>query len=289
MKNVSAVIVVKDNPVHLSKVISSIEDFVCEIIIVDIGINNVLKTLLKNNKIIRIVETKDEVPYVELIREKTKDFAKSEYILFLDPDEIVSPGLKDIIKTQMGSYDYFKIPRKNIIFGRWIKHSRWWPDYQVRLFKKDKVTWPKIIHRQPKVEGLGYTVEANEKFSLLHHNYQNIDEYLSKFRRYAKYEAKEIYDSKKELTFFNAITKALNEFISRYFAGEGYKDGSQGLVLAFLQMFYYLIVYFYFLEMKKFKIEGKINEEEFFKKGLKETLYWKKNKNLWERILQKIL
>ena len=112
MKNVSAVIVVKDNPVHLSKVISSIEDFVCEIIIVDIGINNVLKTLLKNNKIIRIVETKDEVPYVELIREKTKDFAKSEYILFLDPDEIVSPGLKDIIKTQMGSYDYFKIPWK---------------------------------------------------------------------------------------------------------------------------------------------------------------------------------
>lgn len=289
MKNISAVIVVKDNPVHLSKVISSIEDFVCEIIIVDIGIDNVLKTSLKNNKIIKIVEMKDEVPYVELIREKTKDFAKSEYVFFLDPDEIVSPGLIDIIQSQIGSFDYFKIPRKNIIFGRWIKHSRWWPDYQVRLFKKDRVTWPKIIHRQPKVEGHGYTVEADEKFSLLHHNYQNIDEYLSKFRRYAKYEAKEIYDSKKDLTFSNAIIKALNEFISRYFAGEGYKDGGQGLVLAFLQMFYYLIVYFYFLEMKKFKIEGKINEEEFFKKGLKETLYWKKDKNLWERILQKIL
>ncbi|MEK7633516.1 MAG: hypothetical protein AAB437_01595 [Patescibacteria group bacterium] len=289
MKNVSAVIVVKDNPVHLSKVISSVEDLVCEIIIVDIGIDDGLKTALKNNKLVKIVKMKDEVPYVELIREKTKDFAKSDYIFFLDPDEIVTPGLKDIIKSQLDFCDYFKIPRKNIIFDRWIKHSRWWPDYQVRLFKKDKVVWPKIIHRQPKVEGHGYTIEANEKYSLLHHSYQTIDEYLSKFKRYAKYEAKEVYDSKKDLTFSNAIIKAINEFISRYFAAEGYKDGSQGLVLAFLQMFYYIIVYFYYLEMKKFKIEGKINEEEFFKKGLKETLYWKKEKSLWERIIQKIL
>lgn len=289
MINISAVIAVKNNPTHLSKVISSIEDLVKEIIIVDIGIDNVLKTSLKNNKLIKIVEMKSEVPYVELIREKNKDFAQSDYIFFLDPDEIVPPGLKTIIRSHLASYDYFKIPRKNIIFGRWIRHSRWWPDYQVRLFKKDKVVWPKIIHRQPKVAGNGYTVEAREELALLHHNYQNIDEYLSKFRRYAKYEAKEIFDSKMTLTFSNAIKKALNEFISRYFAGEGYKDGSQGLVLAFLQMFYYMIVYFYYLEMKKFKIEGEIKEEEFFRKGLKETLYWKKKKNLLEKILQKIL
>lgn len=289
MQNISAVIVVKDKPSHLMKVIESVNDLVKEIIIIDIGIETTLREELKKNKLIRIIQIKDEVPYVELIRNRTKDFAKSDYVFFLDPDEIVSPGLKTIIKTNLSSCDYFKIPRKNIIFGRWIKHSRWWPDYQARLFKKNKVEWPKIIHRQPKLSGVGFTIDAKEELALLHHNYQNIDEYLSKFRRYAKYEAKEIFDSKKELTFSNAFSRALNEFISRYFAGEGYKDGSQGLVLAFLQMFYYLIVYFYYLEMKKFKVEGKINEDEFFRKGLKETLYWKKNKNIWEKILGKIL
>ncbi len=289
MINISAVIVVKNNPLHLSKVVASVEDLVKEIIIVDIGADDSLINELKNNKIVKIIEIKNEIPYVELIRDKTKDFAQNDYIFFLDPDEIVTPGLKTIIRSHLAFYDYFKIPRKNIIFGRWIRHSRWWPDYQIRLFKKDKVTWPKIIHRQPKVTGNGYTVEAREELALLHHNYQNIDEYLSKFRRYAKYEAKEIFDSKMTLTFSNAIRKALNEFISRYFAGEGYKDGSQGLVLAFLQMFYYLIVYFYYLEMKKFKIEGEIKEEEFFRKGLKETLYWKKKKNLFEILLSKIL
>ncbi len=289
MINISAVIVVKNNPLHLLKVIASVNDLVKEIIIVDIGIDNALKAELKKNKIVKIIEIKNDVPYVELIRDKTKDFAKSDYIFFLDPDEIVTQELKKIIKTNLASYDYFRIPRKNIIFGRWIKHSRWWPDYQIRLFKKNKVNWPKIIHRQPKVTGNGYTIEPREELSLLHHNYQNIDEYLLKFTRYAKYEAKEIYDSKINLTFSDAIKKALNEFISRYFAAEGYKDGSQGLVLAFLQMFYYLIVYFYYLEMKGFKIDGVIKEEELFRKGLKETLYWKKNKNLFETILQKIL
>jgi len=289
MKNVSAVIVVKNYPVHLLKVIDSINDLAKEIIIVDIGMDNRLRDELKKNQIVKIVAIKNDVPYVELIRDKTKDFAQSDYVFFIDPDEVVPPGLKTVIHSNLDSYDYFIIPRKNIIFGRWIKHSRWWPDYQIRLFKKDKVTWPKIIHRQPKVAGNGYMVEAREELALLHHNYQNIDEYLSKFRRYAKYEAKEIFDSKMILTFSNAIRKALNEFISRYFAAEGYKDGSQGLVLAFLQMFYYLIVYFYYLEMKKFKIEGEVKEEEFFRKGLKETLYWKKKKNLWEKILNKIL
>ncbi|MDO9028474.1 MAG: hypothetical protein Q7U68_06410 [Candidatus Roizmanbacteria bacterium] len=68
MINISAVIVVKNNPPHLSKVITSVEDLVKEIIIVDIGIDNVLKDELKKNEIIKIIEIKNDVPYVELIR-----------------------------------------------------------------------------------------------------------------------------------------------------------------------------------------------------------------------------
>ena len=49
MKNISAVIVVKNNPLHLPKVITSVEDLVKEIIIVDIGIDNALKAELKKN------------------------------------------------------------------------------------------------------------------------------------------------------------------------------------------------------------------------------------------------
>lgn len=289
MENISAVIVVKNNPPFLQKVINSIVDLVFEIIIVDIGVSPELIKVLRKNKKIRIVKIKEQIPYVELIREKTKDFAKSDYVFFLDPDEIVPPKLKTIIKSHLVSYDFFRIPRKNIILGRWIKHSRWWPDYQVRIFKKNKVVWPKIIHRQPKVSGRGFEIEAKEEFALIHHNYKDLDEYLEKAKRYAKYEAKEIYEEKRIYTFVDTIKRSLNEFISRYFAAEGYKDGIQGFILAILQLFYYFLVYFYYLEMKKFKTNEKIDEAEFFRLGLKDVLHWKKEKSVKEKLIKKIL
>ena len=85
------------------------------------------------------------------------------------------------------------------------------------------------------------------------------------------------------------MKKSLNEFISRYFAAQGYKDGVQGFILAVLQLFYYFLVYFYYLEMKKFKTDEKVDETEFFKTGLKEVLHWKKNKTIKERLIKKLL
>src|SRR3989304_936303 len=99
MKNVSAVIVVKNYPVHLLKVIDSINDLAKEIIIVDIGMDNRLRDELKKNQIVKIVAIKNDVPYVELIRDKTKDFAQSDYVFFIDPDEVVPPGLKTVIHS----------------------------------------------------------------------------------------------------------------------------------------------------------------------------------------------
>ncbi|KKP67825.1 MAG: Glycosyl transferase family 2 [Candidatus Roizmanbacteria bacterium GW2011_GWA2_35_19] len=289
MNKISAIIVVKDNPPYIFKTVDSILDFVSEIVIVDIGIENSLSEKLKKNKLIKLVKIQGTVPYVEKIREKTKELASYEHILFLDPDEVVQPELKKIILENYLKYDYFKIPRKNIIFGRFIKHSRWWPDYQIRFFKKNSVKWPLIIHRQPKVLGKGFEVEAKESLSLLHYNYQNLDEYLSKAKRYAKYEAKEFASENQVVSFSQTVRRSLNEFISRYFAGEGYRDGVEGFVLAFLQMFYYFLVYFYYLETKEFKSSEKINEEEFFRIGLKESLHWKKKKSIKDKIVKKLL
>lgn len=288
MDKISAIIVVKDNPPYLTKVIKSIESFVDEVVIVDIGIDPTLKKTLEENTLVKIRAIKEPVPYVELIREKTKSYAKNEHILLLDPDEVVPKGLIDTIKNNINEYDYFKIPRKNLIFGRWIKHSRWWPDYQVRFFKKSMVKWPTIIHRQPEVKGKEYKVEAKEENAFLHYNYVNLDEYMAKAVRYAKHEAKEFLESSRPVTLHETVRRGLNEFFSRYFAGEGYKDGAQGFVLACFQMFYYFLVYFYYLEMNGFKQEKNIDTTEFFREGLKQSLHYKKNRTLKDIIIKKI-
>jgi len=284
MNDISAIIVVKDNPPHLFETISSVQDFVKEIIVADIGVDSSLLSKLAKNKKVKIVEIKKKVTYVELIREELKQYASEKCLLYLDPDEIFPEKAKEIIKKEIKNYDCFSFPRKNIIFNKWINHSRWWPDYQIRLFKKDCVFWTTNIHSQPKVQGKLFTLPANERYAFTHFNYKNLDEFLSKFFRYAKAEAQNIIESNKNFTFEEAVSKAVSEFIGRFFSHEGYKDGMHGFVLAVMQMFYYFLVYFYIWEKRNyFENEEKTIStwpHRFFSQIFVETGYWLNKKKL---------
>ncbi|QQG44563.1 MAG: glycosyltransferase [Candidatus Roizmanbacteria bacterium] len=278
MNNISAIIVVQNNPSHLKETLDSIEDFVSEIIIADIGIDKETLNFLDSFKKVKVIKIEKSVPYVELIREELKQKTKGEYILFIDPDEVIPQDLKNLILKNLSDYDYFSIPRKNIIFSKWIKNSRWWPDYQVRFFKKNKVIWPTKIHQQPKVEGIGLIIEPQENIAIIHYNYLNLDEYIEKSRRYAKAEASEFIKDNKEFTLAETIKKSLSEFVSRFFANKGYEDGMHGFVLSILQMFYYFLVYFYYWEQKKY-FEVKENEilynsQNLFQQGFYEINHW---------------
>jgi (heptosyl)LPS beta-1,4-glucosyltransferase len=216
--------------------------------------------------------------YVEEIREKSKNYAKTEYVLFLDPDEIIPEKLSDYLIDNYKNYDYFSIPRKNIIFNKWISHARWWPDYQIRLFKKESVIWPNILHAQPDTKGSNFKIPEDEDMAITHHNYESLDEFLLKMIRYAKADAK----NRKEYSLGQALTDGKNEFISRYFAFDGYKEGIHGFILSFLQLMYYPLVYFYYWE------GGKDNEKEIennaFNKFVKslalESLHWGDQKKI---------
>src|SRR3990167_9088197 len=75
---------------------------------------------------------------------KNKNFgftkATGQWIISLDADERITPELANEIKKKIKNthINGFEVPRKNIIFGKWIQHSIWWPDYNLRLFRKGK-------------------------------------------------------------------------------------------------------------------------------------------------------
>lgn len=294
MNNISAVIVANGNPPHIFESIDSVSTLVNEIIIVDIGLDSDIVNKLKKNDLVKIKKVNERISYVELIREKSKEFAKNEYVLFLDPDELVTLQLAALLTQEYSNYDFFSIPRKNIIMKKWIQHSRWWPDYQIRLFKKTSVTWPIKLHAQPEVTGNGYTVEEKEELALVHYNYENLTEYFEKMIRYANAESDELIQTKQTYTLNHAVKNALQEFISRYFADKGYKDGTHGFVLSFLQMMYSFIVYFYYWEKKKYEenSQNSINEAliTFYSQGLYETHYWLEKENISKpNIIKKIM
>src|SRR3990167_4652174 len=165
--------------------------------------------------------------------QKNTGFEKTtkDYILSLDADESVSEELRKEIKSLLkGSAlkSGYTIPRKNIIFGKWIQHSLWWPDYQLRLFKKGKGRFESAsVHESIKVDGeIG---QLNEP--LIHENYQTISQYLYKMDKiYTEVEASKILNSGKELKWHDAIRYPANDFLKTFFLQEGYKDGLHGLV-----------------------------------------------------------
>lgn len=253
MNQLSTIICACGNPLHLEASVQSALSISHEVIIVDIGLADVAREKLQSIQQVRIV-TEEPVSYVELIRERSKSYADTEYILFLDPDEIIPESLSAEIETRIRSgISFLSIPRKNMIWGAWIRHARWWPDYQIRIFQKDAVTWGTTIHSQPNTTGEGYSCPPEEQFAIMHYNYESIDEYLQKMIRYAKSEAAAKIKNNESYTLAQGLSDGTREFISRYFADDGYKEGMHGFALSFLQMMYYPLVYFYVWEGRKYE------------------------------------
>lgn len=229
--------------------------------------------------------------------------AKNDWILNLDADERVSDELRKEIQQLLSKDIYidsrlpaspvgrrgndrgisgFEMPRKNIIFGKWIKHGIWWPDYQIRLFKKEKGKFDcRHVHEKLNLKGkLGKL-----KNPLVHHNYQTIDQYIYKFTHiYTDSEVENFLKSGKKIYWWDAIRMPVDEFLSTFLARSIYKDGLHGLVLSILQSFCAFVVFCKIWERQKF---WEYNDKNFVKqvsrqirKSYKGYRFWTKSATL---------
>lgn len=207
--------------------------------------------------------------------------ATGDWILSLDADEEVSKELADEIKKalenpQSKNINGFWIPRKNYIFGKWIEHSGWYPDLQLRLFRKGKGKYTnEHVHEDLGIEGEAITLKNH----LIHQNYGTIRDFINKtVNTYAVNEAEEKLRKGYSFSHLDVIRFPLGEFLSRFFARKGYKDGFHGLMLALLMSFYHLIVFAFIWEKRGFKeYEGKeflSDTEKEFRRAGKEIFFW---------------
>lgn len=280
MGKISAVINTKNAEKILPRALSSLEDFADEVVVVDALSSDKTVDIAKEAGA-KVYQYKKPITYVEPARNFAVSKARHAWVLLLDADEELSKTLakklKSIVKNPKA--DYFRLPRKNIIFGKWVKHSRWWPDYNIRFFRKGKVFWSEIIHSVPETHGKGLDLKAKEDFAIIHYHYDSIEQYIERLNNYTTQQAKLLIKNGYKFNWVDLIRKPTNEFLSRYFQGEGYKDRLHGLALAGLQAFSEFVLYLKIWQIKKFKTQ-KLEVErvlDVIKESETDFHYWQAN------------
>ena len=115
----------------------------------------------------------------------------TDWVLMLDADEYVTPSGRKEIAAALESTTHagFYLPRQNIFMGKVLKHAWWYPDYQLRLFRREAGRYEdRLVHEHLLLEGTnGFLAEP-----LLHENLKSTDAFLERHRKYAELEAREI-------------------------------------------------------------------------------------------------
>lgn len=298
---ISAIVNTLNEEKNIEKCLKSL-GFCYEIVLVDMESDD--KTVEIAKKYTDKIYTHKKVGFVEPARNMAISKATGDWLLIVDADEVIPKSLAQKLQkiAEEDGCDFVRLPRKNIIFGNWMQHSRWWPDYNIRFFKKGVVTWQKEIHSVPITQGNGQNLPAAEELAIEHFHYNTIDEYLLRSMRYADQQAKELVDAGYQFDAKDLIAKPIGEFLSRFFAGEGYKDGLHGFTLSVLQYFSVLLVYIKIWQFQGYK---KISENQFshiwttaFVDKYKELRYWfltykintsrKKTASLYYKFLRKL-
>ncbi len=282
---VSVVINTLNEEHNIARAIKSVKNFADEIIVVDMESHD--KTVDIAKKLGAKVFSHKPMNYVEPARNFAISKAKHEWIFILDADEEAPSELLSELKRVVESdlADFVRIPRKNLIFGKWMMHARWWPDYNIRFFKKNAVTWEDEIHSVPITDGRDFNVLDREELSILHHHYETIEQYIERMNRYTTIQSQELLLQDKKITLKDFIQKPTGEFVSRFFAGEGYKDGIHGLIVSMLQGLSELVVYAKLWQLQGFKEEHYTLHEvtNTITESQKDINYWKAHALLTEK------
>ena len=164
-------------------------------------------------------------------KNRALSYASKDWVLSLDADERVTHELRSQIEAAMGSAtkDGFYIPRLSQFCGQFIRYSGWYPDYVLRLFKKEKGRFSDdLVHESVVLQGQAGRLSC----PLLHYSYMSDADVSRKIEQYASAAALQMHKRGKAATQADAPLRAGWAFVRTYFLRLGFLDGAAGLGVA---------------------------------------------------------
>jgi glycosyltransferase involved in cell wall biosynthesis len=169
------------------------------------------------------------------------DHATGDFVLSVDADEEVSGELRDAIRQVLASptaVDGYAVPRRNMFWGRWVRHGRLYPDWQIRLFRRGAGRFvDREVHESVEVTGLVSRLHG----ALVHESYRDVADFLERTNRYTTLAAEEWVRRERSIGIRDLTLRPLGRFLSMYVVHAGFLDGWRGFLLATLYAYYVFI------------------------------------------------
>ena len=259
MSQISVVINTYNAAQHLECVLNSVKDF-DEVLICDMESTDNTMELFRNFagytehrcECNAITFPRKEYNIVEPAREFAIRNARSEWVLVVDADEIVSDELRqylyDIVRNNKDIAG-LRIPRKNYFMGRFM-HCHY-PDYILRFFRRESTHWPPVIHCSPVVNGKVEDIPASRKeLAFEHLANDSVGAIIRKTDQYTENEIPKKRD--KKYGFAAYLWRPFFRFFKAYILKGGWRDGRPGFIKACLEAQY------------QFVILAKLDEEKYY-------------------------
>jgi (heptosyl)LPS beta-1,4-glucosyltransferase len=226
----SVTVITRDEEAQIGACLESV-GWADEIVVIDTGSAD--RTLEICRKYTPYVETHPWEGYAAA-KNAAIERATGDWILSLDADERVSAELHGEIaalrqQSPASLADGYAIPRRNYLWGRWLRYGGLYPDYQIRLFKRGRGCFKaRRVHESVQIDGRVQRLQQ----PLEHYSYQRLSDVIQRLDRYTDLAALDLREQGQPFRVTALVTRPLGRFLRNYVLKQGFRDGIPGLIMA---------------------------------------------------------
>ncbi len=237
MPKLAVTVIARDEAAHIAACLASVA-WADEVVVVDSGSTDGTPDLARAAGARVVVR---DWPGYGAQKNAAAALASFDWILSVDADERVPPGLADEIRSVLSTAPPqagFRIPRVTWHLGRWIRTTDWYPDYQLRLYDRRRARWSeRRVHESVQAEG----AVGQLRHELEHYAYRDLSHHVETMNRYTTLAAEQMFADGRRASWVDLAVQPPAAFLRNYLLRRGVLDGAAGLVISAMNASYVLL------------------------------------------------